>query len=318
MRFAGNTSNVGSYIQAGRAGAKGAADFFKVARANAPDYGGLAEANMNSRSAERIAATQAEAAVAKAGLEAKADVKTTRIRTEAEGKILDKKIDAKRKAGMVGMFGAAAGGLFMGMENKKAEKLQAERDAKDELRWQQRLEVMKQNTSVETPKTEPFTFRDAPDPYKPTAYKPGNSDSSGNSGNGTPLTPDQRSVSDSSGAKPGTVITQAQGKQLLMDQGMDEENATIGAAVMMAESSGKSDARSHPDLEAATGEMSIGLWQHNKNTGEDRHDFYGIKDWSELKDPATNARATYRLWKRAGGQWTDWGAYTDGGYKKFL
>ena len=34
---------------------------------------------------------------------------------------------------MVGMFGAAAGGLFMGMENKKAEKLQqAERDAKDD------------------------------------------------------------------------------------------------------------------------------------------------------------------------------------------
>ena len=172
MRFAGNTSNVGSYIQAGRAGAKGAADFFKVARANAPDYGGLAEANMNARSAERIAATQAEAAVAQAGLKAKADVKQTRIKTEAEGKILDKKIDAKRKAGMVGMFGAAAGGLFMGMENNKAKKLQAERDAKDELRWQQRLEVMKQDTTVERPKTEPFTFKDAPEPYKPTAYKP--------------------------------------------------------------------------------------------------------------------------------------------------
>ena len=134
MRFAGNTSNVGSYIQAGRAGAKGAADFFKVARANAPDYGGLAEANMNSRSAERIAATQAEAAVAKAGLEAKADVKTTRIRTEAEGKILDKKIDAKRKAGMVGMFGAVAGGALMGVENNQAKARQKKRDAEADAR----------------------------------------------------------------------------------------------------------------------------------------------------------------------------------------
>ena len=44
MRFAGNSSNVSSYFQAGKAGAKGAADFFKVARANSPDYGGIAEA----------------------------------------------------------------------------------------------------------------------------------------------------------------------------------------------------------------------------------------------------------------------------------
>ena len=47
----------------------------KLLEHNAPDYGGIAEANMKSRSAERIAATEAEAAVARAGIEAKKDVK---------------------------------------------------------------------------------------------------------------------------------------------------------------------------------------------------------------------------------------------------
>ena len=51
MRFAGNYSNVSGYIAAGRAGAKGVSDAFAVARANAPDYGGIAETNMKARSA---------------------------------------------------------------------------------------------------------------------------------------------------------------------------------------------------------------------------------------------------------------------------
>ena len=44
----------------GKAGAKGAADAFKVARSNAPDYGGIGE-QIRSRSLERQAATAAEA-----------------------------------------------------------------------------------------------------------------------------------------------------------------------------------------------------------------------------------------------------------------
>ena len=219
MRFAGNSSNVSSYIQAGKAGAKGAADFFKVARASAPDYGGLAVANMKSRSDERKAATQAEAAVAKAGIEAKSKVKQTQIKVDAESKILDKKIDAKRKAGVVGMFGAVAGGAFMGVENNRAKKLQAERDAKDETRWQERLEVMKQNTNVDAEESEPFTFRDAPEPYKPgSSGDSGDSGSSNDSSGGSTPSPggslnfqSVKAMAEKSGAKyPGLVAAQWQ------------------------------------------------------------------------------------------------------------
>ena len=142
MRFAGNTSNVGSWIQAGKAGAKGVADAFKVARSNAPDYGGLGEAGMKARSAERQAATAAESTVAQAGLAAMSKVQSTKVTEEAKLKVLDKKIDAKRKAGIVGAVGAVIGGGFMAMENNKAKARQAERDARMDAQDAQRLQTM--------------------------------------------------------------------------------------------------------------------------------------------------------------------------------
>ena len=166
MRFAGNSSNVSSWIQAGRAGSRGGSDFFKVARANAPDYGGLAETAMKARSSERIAATQAEATVAQAGLRAKTKVENTKTKIEASEEILDKKIGAKRMAGVVGALGAVAGGAFMGIENKRADKRQAERDALDEKRWQQRLEIMERGVNRDTEPTE------KPEPFTPQPFDP--------------------------------------------------------------------------------------------------------------------------------------------------
>ena len=227
MRFAGNSSNVSSYIQAGRAGAKGAADFFKVARASAPDYGGLAEANMKARSAERKAATEAEAYVAKAGIEAKSRVKQTQIKVDAEAKILDKKIDAKRKAGMVGMFGAVAGGALMGVENKRAAKRQKERDAAADAREQAHYDYLEArlDNAPEAPKLEPWQAGTAPEstPFKTTPFdpssvtKPGESSDSSDS---SPSAPDPsgplnfqsvKAMAEKSGAKfPGLVAAQWQ------------------------------------------------------------------------------------------------------------
>ena len=148
MRFAGNTSNVGSWIQAGKAGAKGVADAFKVARSNAPDYGGIGEANQKARSMERQAATAAEAQVANAGLRALETTRKTEIEVDAKMKVLDKKLDAKRKAGIVGAVGAVAGGAFLGIENKKAEERQAKRDAEIDAREQGQI------TQLETLRTQ--------------------------------------------------------------------------------------------------------------------------------------------------------------------
>lgn len=165
MRFAGNTSNVGDWIQAGKAGAKGAGDAFKVARSSAPDYGGMAETAIKARGMERRAAHEAEAHVAQAGIKAIANVKETAITTKGKLDAQKVKLDAKRKAGMVGMFGAAAGGLFMGMENKAAEKRQAERDAKEDARDTERMQLLTDfyKNKPDRPETTPYVEKERPE-----------------------------------------------------------------------------------------------------------------------------------------------------------
>ena len=169
MRFAGNTSNVSSWIQAGKYGAKGAADAFKVARANAPDYGGLGEAHQNARKTERKAVTEAESNVARAGLKAIEDVRKTEITTNAKLEVNQMKADVKRKAGMVGMFGSVAGGAFLGVENKRAAKRQKERDAATDKREANKLAWMKERIDG-TPEAPELTAWQGAEPPKSTPY----------------------------------------------------------------------------------------------------------------------------------------------------
>lgn len=109
MRFAsiGGQSN---YAQAGKAVAKDAAKIFDVARKNSVDFGGLAEAAMETRSNEKIASIRAGAQVAKANVSAQKALK-----------IGEMKADGKRKAGVVaaaGMVGLGIGERVAGKEKK--------------------------------------------------------------------------------------------------------------------------------------------------------------------------------------------------------
>ena len=141
MRFAGNSSNTNSFIAAGKAAARSVTDLFKVARENSPDYGMLANENMKNRSKERQVANAAEAAVRREGIKALTQVKKTGIQVDAKEKILGMKLDANRKAGIVGALGAVAGGGLMAIENNRAKKVQAERDAAADARDAQSLAI---------------------------------------------------------------------------------------------------------------------------------------------------------------------------------
>ena len=180
MRFAGNTSNTNSFIAAGKAAAQGAENLFRVARENSPDYGMLANENMKNRSKERQVATAAEAAVRREGMKAITQVKKTGIKVDANEKILDTKLDAKRKAGFVGALGAIAGGGLMAVENNRAKKLQAERDAKEEARETERLELMSSILKPDGPSYYDLWKKDnpEPEPYKPDSSGSGTSSSS--------------------------------------------------------------------------------------------------------------------------------------------
>ena len=216
-------------------------------------------------------------------------------------------------AGILGGLGTLATTGAMMAQDKRDRAEEAQERAAADARWQQR-----QAEQLERLKATRNTGDTTVEPFKPTRPAPtfnGSSDSGGTTVAGAAVSDtDSTPRSLSSG---GQMLSQSEMTELLVQQGMPRDQAIIGGAIGMAESGGRSDARSHPDLERDTGEMSIGLWQHNKNTGEDRHGFYGIQNWDELKDPQTNARATYRLWQRRGG-WGDWGAYTNGSYAQFL
>jgi len=298
----GNFSGLASSVN------RNADAIFKAARDTAVDNTAIAKEAIKGRSMERRAAMEAEGKVAQAGLKAFANVKDTKNKIESAEKINDIKRPAKRMAGVVAGLGALSGAALMhkNLKEDKAERAayKAELEAYN-TRW---AEMRAEGKAADEALQEQLTkltesFKTPPEPPKPSG--------SGTNTSGSTPAPSPSPSGGSLKLTPGKPITQAQGTQLLIDQGMDPENARIGGAVMMAESRGK------PGALNSNNEYSLGLWQHNRDTGEDRHNFYGIKDWSELSDPETNARATYRLWKRQGG-WEPWGAFTNGSYKDFL
>ena len=300
---------VGNYSTSAKAVVRASDQIFDAAMSGKPDFTKISQEAIKGRSLERRAVTKAEADVASAGLAAFTKAKRTQNAADTAKEINDIKRPARRMAGIVAGLGAISGAAVMhkNMKDEKAERdaYRAERDANDAKIAELFKTQQEGYTAIQTQMESLLTDTDKDTtPSKTNGSEPTNS--------GSTSAPASSSTGGSSlKLTPGKPITQAQGTQLLINQGMDPENARIGGAVMMAESRGK------PGALNSNNEYSLVLWQHNRDTGEDRHNFYGIKDWSELSDPATNASATYKLWKRQGG-WEPWGAYTNGSYTKFL
>ena len=296
----------GNYGSVGQSLSKQNQNLYQINAESSPNFSQIANESIKGRSKERRAAIEAESQVQQTGLAEMSKTKQYQIKADTEKEVADIKKPAKRFAGIVGAAGTLAGYGVM----KKFSDEQAVRDEEQAAAFDKRIEAIKGAYDREG-RPELPDFGPPPTMTMPNLENPDGSVSTppaSNTSGGSNTTPASGS---SLKLTPGKPVSQQQGYQLLIDQGMDPENARIGAAVMMAESRGKPKALNN------RGEYSLGLWQHNNDTGEDRRAFYGISDWSELEDPVTNARATYRLWKRQGG-WTPWGAYTNGSYKNFL
>ena len=309
---------VGNYASSANAVIRNSDAIFDAAMSGKPDFTAISKEAIKGRGLERRAVIEAEGNVAKAGLEAFTKAKRTRNAADTAKEINDIKRPARRMAGVVAGLGAIS---TAAVTHKNLKEDKAERAA-EKAEWQKIWDKQKANNdasradtkalqtqitslmeSLETPPKSSGSGTDTSGSTPASASSPGGT---------TPApTPSPSGGTSQPAFKPGQLITQQQGTQLLIAQGMDPENARIGGAIMMAESGGK------PGALNSNNEYSLGLWQHNRDTGEDRHNFYGISDWSELSDPVTNARATYKLWQRRGG-WEDWGAYTNGSYAKFL
>ena len=304
---------VGNYATSAKAVTQASDQIFDSAMSGKPDFTAISREAIKGRGLERRAVIEAEGNVAKAGLEAFTKAKRTQNAADTAKEINNIKRPARRMAGVVAGLGAISGAALM---HKNAKEDKAERDAlraDQQAVWDLQTSMMDdlraQSEALRTQisSLNNQTFPGATTPPKTNGSEPTNSGS-------TPApspSPSPSSSGTSLQLKPGGRVTQQQGVQLLIDAGMSPENARIGGAIMMAESAGD------PGALNPNGEHSVGLWQHNRDTGEDRRGFYGIQNWDELRDPKTNARATVKLFNRRGG-WEDWGAYTNGSYTQFL
>jgi hypothetical protein len=266
-----------------------------------PNFGEMYQTALTARSSERIANARAEGQVANAAIRGGTQMRLAEMSKKYGEQTANAKKSGRRMAGIVGGLGTLAVGGMMALQPKDKE---LERPDYSGILDSYNSQIQRAESQIGSLQQQIEDLGSTPLPeYQPVPY----SQTSPSSSTATPSVSSQPITPGDNG-----MISQAQAKQLLLNQGMDDHNATIGAAVMMGES------RGNPGALNDKGEYSLGLWQHNRDTGEDRRKFYGIKDWSELANPEVNARATYRLWERAGKTWKDWSAYTNGSYKSFL
>ncbi len=116
--------------------------------------------------------------------------------------------------------------------------------------------------------------------------------------------------------KPGSMVQISDYLRLAKQQGLSDEQSVLMAAIGMAESTGKSNARLIGGPQP--GADPRGLWQINMAgpLGPDRLKRYGLRNAEELDDPETNARVMRNVLKDQG--ITAWESYTDGRYRQYL
>ena len=118
---------------------------------------------------------------------------------------------------------------------------------------------------------------------------------------------------------PGSVgrgqLNAGQLKALALAAGFNDRDASIMAAIAMAESGGRSNAHNN---NAATGDNSYGLWQVNMlgRMGPERRRSFGIGSNEALFDPAVNASAARKVFESQG--FGAWSVFKSGAYKQFL
>ncbi len=118
---------------------------------------------------------------------------------------------------------------------------------------------------------------------------------------------------------PGSVgrgqLSVGQLKALALAAGFNDRDASIMAAIAMAESGGRSAAHNN---NPRTGDNSYGLWQVNMlgGMGPERRRAFGIGSNEALFDPAVNASAARKVFESQG--FGAWSVFKSGAYKQFL
>ena len=120
MRFASlSGSNTSDYAAAGKTVADSAAKTFAIQRKSGPDYGELSKVAMKTNTEEKIAAINASAKVAQAGINAYTDVTLTGQKVAVQNKLSDIKAKQRKAGGIAALGKIAAAGFLSASDNDK-------------------------------------------------------------------------------------------------------------------------------------------------------------------------------------------------------
>jgi hypothetical protein len=120
MRFASlSGSNTSDYAAAGKTVADSAAKTFAIQRKTGPDYGELSKVAMKTNTEEKIAAINASAKVAQAGINAYTDVTLTGQKVAVQNKLSDIKAKQRKAGGIAALGKIAAAGFLSASDNDK-------------------------------------------------------------------------------------------------------------------------------------------------------------------------------------------------------
>ena len=137
------TVRTGNYAQSAQAVTKASDQIFAASMDAKPDFTKIAKEAIKGRSLERRAAAKAEGAVAKAGINAFADVTNYKMKADAMVKEGERKGKKARMAGVVGALGGIATGFTLKADKKAEAAERAARDAREAKRdaqWEELLD----------------------------------------------------------------------------------------------------------------------------------------------------------------------------------
>ncbi len=294
MRFAsiGGQSN---YAQAGKAVARDAENALDVTRKNSVDFGGLAQAGMEVRSKEKIAATKAGAYVKRAEIAAD---KTEKLH------------DAKMKGAKAGVMRKAGGLIALGM---------------DGFRKEEKTDYSSMRASIDRDRAKAAELRteaDAIDPTPKLTETPA-TNTGGTATSSASTTSSSGKVSSDISAQhsaSGGVLSKAQIKAYAEQAGFSPENAATVVGIAGGESGyDPTNSTVRSGLHAKTGEDSVGLmqinWGYHKDSGWLQG--LGIHKREDLFDPVKNMKAAKYLYDGRG-NFGDWTVHNKGIYKDYL
>jgi hypothetical protein len=290
----GRSSN---FAQAGKSAADETVRAFAASRRNSPKYGELAQKAANIRSKEKIATMKAEQEVAMAGIRAKSNVTTSRIKTDAKMN-LDK---SKRKAGAL----AAAGKLFNTGASYLGEKRTKREVGSESGYYDTQIQKAKQEAAELKGQAEGVDLTGGFKPMSTPDFTSGGSSSSTSSSSTSSL-PSAQSGGDTA-------------MRLMTDLTADGYTSTQAAAIVGNAQYESANFTAHEEFAPNSyGTKGAGFFQWTNAGGSNRRDqFESFASSKGLKPTSYEANTGYMMHELKGGSGNHWtGGMNDNSFRQ--